>query len=388
MPIAICAPPTRTHYAMFGDSRSFQTLFGCNVNSVFDRRVAVSAIERTVANGVGMRASKPYALFAVCLILFCGMSSGQESPTLEPGQGVDEYASRIASQPFVIQRVSEHVYWVAVDTFNSTVVVGSEGVMVIDPMAEGRSTRLIEAVGQITELPITALVYSHSHMDHIGDASDFVVEASGGTGELRILATDKTVQQISYYSKPVPLPTEIVSTPEGAFEFDDTVWIVYTPVESGHSTDSSIFFNSTERFVHAADLVEPGNLPFLNFNNSVSVRAFEDAVEHLLEFDWDFLNGGHGDVGGRADAEFYLEYIDDFEAAALSAMQSVDFGQFVVPDAHPTAALIAWSEAIAEEVTAALSEEYGDYTDLQPKMLGHVQSLIRDGVLHGAGAFD
>ena len=330
-----------------------------------------------------------------CLALLAGMATlgasvvwADASMTpLKPGQRVAGYDARKHTDPYIVQRLTEHVYWVAVDSFNSTVVVGEEGVLVIDPLSEGRAERLLAAVASISDLPVTALIYSHSHMDHISDAPDFVAKVTASGRPLRILATDKTVQQIAYYSKDVPAPTEVIATPVGAFEFEGMAWRVHTPPEYGHSIDSSIFHFAAEQFAHCTDMVEPGNLPFLNFNSAMSVRSFAGAVQSLLELDWRHLNGGHGNVGNRADAEFYLEYTEDITAAALQAMQAVDFTKFIDPEDHPIGALVNWSQAVSDQVLATMQAKYGARKDLKHLMLGHVQALIRDGVLHGEGAY-
>ena len=72
-------------------------------------------------------------------------------------------------KPFEIQRLSENVYWVSVSYYNVTVVVGEESVLLIDaPIARGK--RILEAIKTITNKPLSAIVYSHAHSDHVGDA--------------------------------------------------------------------------------------------------------------------------------------------------------------------------------------------------------------------------
>ena len=324
-------------------------------------------------------------LTSCSLLMASNASAGDPMSPLSPGEKVADYAAKVYGQPYIIQRMTERTYWVAVDTFNATVVVGENGVLVIDPLSDGRAPKLLEAISKITDKPVTALVYSHSHMDHISDAGAFV-EAVGDN--IRIIATDKTVEQINYYSKPVPAPNEIVATPTGSFDFEGMTWDVHTRPDYGHSVDSSVFFFAEEKVAHAADLVEEGSLPFLNFNSAMSIRTFRNSVIDLIAMDWEFLNGGHGNIGSVADAEFYLEYIDDFVAATMTAIQTTDFGAFIDPNEHSTNALVGWSEAVADKVVKSLQSKYAEFRDLKPKMLGHVQGAIRDSVLHGAGAFE
>ena len=50
-------------------------------------------------------------------------------------------------------------------------MVTSEGVVVIDPMNTAHSTEMLAAIRQVTELPVTHVMYSHNHWDHTGGAA-------------------------------------------------------------------------------------------------------------------------------------------------------------------------------------------------------------------------
>lgn len=82
-------------------------------------------------------------------------------------------ASASASAPgYVLEEIRGGVYWLSDGAYNTMFVVSSRGVIAVDPLPTlGR--RYLEAVARVTRQPITHIVYSHEHTDHIGAASLF-----------------------------------------------------------------------------------------------------------------------------------------------------------------------------------------------------------------------
>lgn len=60
---------------------------------------------------------------------------------------------------------------------------------------EGRGKYLLQAIRDVTPLPVTALVYSHYHVDHIGDSPFWNDEAKKEGVNLRIIASKATAEK-------------------------------------------------------------------------------------------------------------------------------------------------------------------------------------------------
>ena len=101
------------------------------------------------------------------------------------------------TKPFEIQRLSKNVYWVSASYYNVSVVVGEKGVLLIDaPIMRGK--RILQAIQEITDKTVTALVYSHAHKDHIGDAAAILEEVKN---KIEIYSTKEVEDEI--ISRPV-----------------------------------------------------------------------------------------------------------------------------------------------------------------------------------------
>ena len=333
------------------------------------------------------------ALYLAALVLpfatFAGAAGSEHQVEISfqtkllPDQSItDDYLAKRWHEPFMVQRLTERTYFIMVDTYNSTIYVGDKGVLLIDPMADGRAGKLLEALATITDLPITAMIYSHSHLDHIGDAQ-IVFDLGQNAGvAMRVIATDKTVDDIERYAKSVPAVSEIVATPRGTIRFEDLTIDVITPRDHGHSEDSSIFFLTSEKVAHYADAVEIG-LPFFYFNLGKDMKAVEDTISQFMNMDWVFYNGGHGAVGKKHDLALQLEYIADVRNAVLEAFDEYPMADFFDPNDHSFAQVAKWLDAGSAYVKKKLAPKYGHYGEFEYFVYGHTYRIASDFVFHG-----
>ena len=88
---------------------------------------------------------------------------------IKPGQRIAHLFPRAVMEEYVLQRVTERVWWVSRQFYGSLFYVGKRGVLLLDPFLGGADATL-KAIAAVTPLPVTAVVYSHFHADHVGGA--------------------------------------------------------------------------------------------------------------------------------------------------------------------------------------------------------------------------
>jgi ribonuclease BN (tRNA processing enzyme) len=99
--------------------------------------------------------------------------------------------------------------------------VGDRGVLIFDTL-EGVYDNVVQAVGSVTDKPITAAIYPHYHADHIGDIDKYVAAAAAKAGQsLRIIGSEKSRQAMELSSSAFPHITDVVDWPRGSFQFED-----------------------------------------------------------------------------------------------------------------------------------------------------------------------
>ena len=288
----------------------------------------------------------------------------EPSPTriLQPGQKLDRLTGRNLAQPYVLQRLTERTYWFQRQFYGTTFYVGDQGVLLFDAL-QWRSQQLRQAVREVTALPVTAVVYSHDHADHIGDAPAIVEAATAAGADLRIIATRATAEKMAYLGSQLPRPTEVIDWPDGSFAFEGLRVEAHGFLRPAHTDDHAVWLLVGERVLHAPDLLNPDQLPFRNLAGAENFVYHEANLKQAAGLDWTLLNGGHGNIGARADVEFQLRFLGDLRQAVAGAMNAEVWNDYLDPSRgnNHAAYTEAWSQAVIRRATDALRGEYGRY---------------------------
>ena len=73
----------------------------------------------------------------------------------------------------MVKQLAENVYMMSEFHYTSLVVVGEDGVLITDPAFPGRAQSLKRAIADVTDKPVTRIVLSHEHYDHVGGTGVF-----------------------------------------------------------------------------------------------------------------------------------------------------------------------------------------------------------------------
>lgn len=298
---------------------------------------------------------------------------------LQPGEKIANLYTLNHSQPYVLQRLTARTYWFQRQYYGTTFYVGDKGVLLFDPL-EYRAEHILQAIKQVTPLPVTAIVYSHNHGDHIGDAQKFV-DAAGG--RLRVIASKATKSSQDVLGSKLPKPTERVDWPRGKFKFENLTVEFHGFSHAAHSDDHGAWLLVQEKVLHAPDHMNPDQPPFWAFAGSPQFTYYELNLRQTEKLDWRYFNGGHGNVGSRDDYKFYFEFLSDLKQAVGKAMQTTPFGEGIDPktiNAH-TPMLPAWVGSIAKKATEELRPKYG-------KFYGFETATLRNAELVALSLYD
>ena len=204
-------------------------------------------------------------------------------------------------------------------SYQALFLVSTEGVIVVDcPPTIG--TKLIYAIGNITQQPITHLVYSHSHADHIGGAVLLVNKTDDDKDDEKEKEKEKVVTiahadtarllaQVSDPNRPLPQKT---------FKDNYTLRCGNQTLElsykgPNHLEGNIFIFAPAQKVLMLVDVVFPGWTPFSRLGEVKNVPGFIAAHDQILDgYDFDHFVGGHLDRSGvRRDVEIQREYVRD-----------------------------------------------------------------------------
>ncbi|GAA6141323.1 MBL fold metallo-hydrolase [Hydrogenophaga sp. 5NK40-0174] len=264
------------------------------------------------------------------------------------------------SPVMTVMQVSEHGYYVeglsqlgskSNQNFisNAGFVVTPEGVVVIDALGSPHAAkRLIKAIRQVTDKPITDVVMTHYHADHIYGLQAFkaagahITAHAGGkeylaseTARLRLQASRSDMAPwIDEQTRLVPADTWVdgpTSFTRGGVAFQ------ITHVGPSHTPEDLAVYVPSEQLLYAGDLFFNGRLPFVGKANS---GQWIQSLDKLLAFGAQVVVPGHGSASRtpKQDIEMtrdYLAYLRKTMGAAVEnfvpfeqAYKSTDWSAF------------------------------------------------------------
>lgn len=233
---------------------------------------------------------------------------------------------------YLVEDLGNGLYVVGDGSYQAAFLTTGEGVIVFDaPPNLGQ--KLLDAIAETTDEPITHVVYSHAHADHIGAAGLLPADAT-------YIAQEETAAQLAEDGAddpdrelpfglfvgggPVPLPTETFTDSYTLEVGDQVVELEYHG--NNHTTGNTFIYFPDQKALMVVDIVDPGWVPFVDLSFAEDIDGFMQAHEDALGYDFDTLIAGHlNRLGTRADVETQLEYVQDVRANAVAALQSVDF---------------------------------------------------------------
>ena len=229
------------------------------------------------------------------------------SEIVEPNQHVDCLPFPKPGDWFE-QRIGERSYWVHALGFSFTAFVGKEGVLLIDAPHFHDVSSLLAAVKRITPRPVTALVYSHSHLDHVGLGGKLKAAMKEKGIDLRVVASEPCALELARYKNPECSPTETLPVGRQTFKFEQWEFRHVTPVSWAHCGADS-YTLTPDGVIHFVDFVHPGRLPMCNVSGVQNMTGYLEFLRHVAgEKDWTLANLGHTNIGCMTDVTRTLEY--------------------------------------------------------------------------------
>ncbi|EON3585782.1 MBL fold metallo-hydrolase [Escherichia coli] len=296
---------------------------------------------------------------------------------ISPSDKLNNLFERNMSQPYILQKIGERTYYVQRYFYSTTFYVGDKGVLLFDA-PEGRGKYLLQAIRDVTPLPVTALVYSHYHVDHIGDSPFWNDEAKKEGVNLRIIASKATAEKMQFMNSRLPVATQVLSKKDDQFKFEKQTIELHRFVKAGHTDDHSVWLLKQEKVAHSPDLLNPDQLPMMGFAVSDTLVYHDSNLRQVEMLDWKYFIGGHGNIGSHDDFKFQRQFLNDLRDTTIKVRKEESFGKFMNKTANNHAYFArAQREAIIKKVTEVLRPKYGHMYGYDASMPANIEMAIR-----------
>ena len=224
--------------------------------------------------------------------------------------------------------IADGLYWVTEGFYQVMFLVTGEGVIVVDaPPTMGAG--VVNAIAEVTDQPITHVIYSHTHADHIAAAGQYPADATYIAHADTAAQLEQSLQNELWGAftggGPVPLPT-VTFDDTYTLELGGQVLELSTPSVISHEPGNIFVYAPAQNVLLHIDVVFPGWSPFKDLAQAEDVPGYLAVHDEILAFGADTIITGHvGRLGTNADVELNKEYMGAIAAASSNALQSTDF---------------------------------------------------------------
>ena len=261
-------------------------------------------------------------------------------PAIDPAKG------------YRLQDLGSGLYMITDNAYQSMFLVYDRGVVVIDA-PPGYAAHIAQAIAEVSNQPITHIIYSHSHIDHIGGA-----KALGGHPV--IIAQEETLRLLKRAADPNrPLPTVTFADKFTLRVGRQVLELSYHG--NAHEPGNIFIYAPAQRVLMVVDVVFPGWMPWRRFALAQDIPAYFAQVEEIGKMNWDTLVGGHvARTGTHADVEMQIEFIQDVKQAAKTALATTEFGVGLNPldKGNPWAGFDNYIDRVAAQCVNTLTPKW------------------------------
>lgn len=283
-------------------------------------------------------------------------------PALAPiGVRVDRYlevpdsAKGLAVDPvkgYRTQTLGEGLYMITDGAYQSMFMTYEDGVVVVDA-PPSYASRIATAIADVTDKPITHLVYSHYHVDHIGGATSLgghpIIIAQQETN--RLLARDKDPKR--------PLATV---TFDDRYRLSVGSQVLELSYRGNAHAPGNIFIHAPrQRTLMIVDVIFPGWMPWRRFALAQDIPEYFAQVTAINNWDFDTLVGGHvARTGTRADVAMQLAFMNDLKSATETALKQTVPGEGLNPSdlGNPWAVFDQYIDRVAIDCVNQLTPKW------------------------------
>jgi len=192
-----------------------------------------------------------------------------------------------------VSQIKPNIYWAAGGGGNSGIIIGDNGVIVIDPKTTAEGAKLLLAeIAKITPKPVTHFFSTHSDADHWGGADAFPASAMWITSEgfrKELLAIEKMGD-----APHKRVPSRLVKRGKESVTYNGVRLDLYHWVP-GHTSGDLVIHVPEERLVFTGDVTSNARPePTLHAHKGANPDGWIAIVNNILKLNGELYVSGHG----------------------------------------------------------------------------------------------
>jgi cyclase len=225
------------------------------------------------------------------------------------------------AQTITVDKVKDNLYVLKGGGGNTAVFVRSDGVVVVDAKNPGWGKPILDKIKELTPKPVTLLINTHTHGDHVSGNVEF-------PETVEIVVQENTranMAKMDIFAKHANrgLPSRTFADRMTLGRGADQVDLYY--FGPGHTNGDAWIVFPAARTAHLGDLFARKGLPLVDGNNGGSVLRYPETLRkgHAAIANVDTIINGHNDTTTSwDDLRVFAEFNRDFLTWARAQLEA------------------------------------------------------------------
>jgi cyclase len=238
-----------------------------------------------------------------------------------------------------VEKLKENLFVLRGGGGNTAVFVQTDGVTVVDTKNPGWGQPLLTKIRELTNKPVTTIINTHTHFDHVSGNVDFpatvdIVTHENTAANMKRIAATTNLPPVTGF--PGTLPSNVLAQsggrglPTRTFRDAMTIGAGNDRIDlryfgRGHTNGDAWVLFPALRVMHAGDIFSGKNLPLLDYNSGGSGVEISDTLMRAYiatSKTVDSIVTGHSTVMTPSDLQEYSDFNRDFRNTVLEAKKS------------------------------------------------------------------
>lgn len=232
-----------------------------------------------------------------------------------------------------VEEIADGVYWLVGSGYQTMFVTTGQGVVVVDapkPIGE----KYLDAINEVTDEPITHMIYSHHHPDHTGAAGEIFPE------DITYIAHKDAADSLVSENDPArPILNMILEGDSNTLEIGDKS-IEFHNIGDFHSKGNWLILLPQYKIGMLVDLFRPDESPYRAFGVTPDIELYMKTHDVLKTFDFDVLLTGHTNLLATKD---HITTNKEFTQSIMdNAQDALDSGDSSPADTCAASSIAQW----------------------------------------------
>ena len=259
------------------------------------------------------------------------------------------------SKTVTLQKIKDNLYLLSGSGGNTAVFVTDLGVVMVDTKLPGSGQALLAKIKTVTDKPVTTIINTHAHSDHVGSNEAFGTAVEIVAQESTRLTMDKMEafkgEKVNYLPKLMFKDRMTLGTGK------DRIDLYY--FGAGHTNGDAWVVFPAARVVHAGDMFADTEPPIVDLANGGSGLAYASTLARAATEikNVDTIVTGHSGMKPWKDLNTYADFMREFRDTVVDGF---DHGLSVSEIAE------GWK----------LSAKYAGYTAPPDRVKSDVEAIV------------